>query len=158
MCLLGVLFDILGAFQTPCPLTPARTVGSDVWMRPLVAQHAGLRSAFPALLHGHSGEGRSLLRLKHTQVCWAAKANATRDRWSFSFPGPLSSVIVANSAAGLALPLGGSSMFRGLFLGVCLSGACVPSHAHHAEQRMPDFDSCSSSCTRCDNECLIRQM
>ena len=77
-------------------------MGCDIWVRPLgpIAPQGAGRMHFPnvaeALHYLRSEEGGSL-RIQHTQVTWATKANATRDGYTFTFDEP-SSLVVASPA------------------------------------------------------------
>ena len=51
-----------------------------------------------ALRYLHSEAGGSLQHLKHTQVARAAKNDATRDGYSFTFKGPVSTVVARPAA------------------------------------------------------------
>ena len=78
-------------------------MGFDVWMRPLgpVAAEGAAWMHFhivaEALGYLHSEAGASLRHLKHTQVARAAKSDATRDGYSFTFK-ELASMVVARPA------------------------------------------------------------
>ena len=75
-------------------------MGSDIWVRPLgpVAPQGVAWMHFAnvaeALRDQRSADGGSL-RIQHTQVARAAKANATRDGYAFTFEEP-SSLVVAS--------------------------------------------------------------
>ena len=74
-------------------------MGYDIWMRPLgpfLAEGAAwmhVHSVAEALRYLHSEAGGSLRHLKHTQVACAAKNDATRDGYSFTFKEPVSMVV-----------------------------------------------------------------
>ena len=74
-------------------------MGSDVWMRPLgpvAAEGAAwmhFHNVAEVLHYLHSEAGGSLRPLKHTQVVRAAKNDATRDGYSFTFKEPAPMVV-----------------------------------------------------------------
>ena len=83
-------------------------MGSDIWVRSLgpIAPQGVTWMCFPngahALRYSRSEDGGSL-RIQHTQVTRAAKANATRDGYAFTFD-ESSSFVVASSARSQAHP------------------------------------------------------
>ena len=75
-------------------------MGSDIWVRPLgpIAPQGVAWMHFASIaeaLRYLRSEDRGSLRILHTQVARAAKANATRDGYAFTFDEPSSYVVAS---------------------------------------------------------------
>ena len=126
-------------------------MGSDIWVRPLgpVAPQGVAWMHFPnvaeALRYLRSEEGGSL-RIQHTQVTRAAKANATRDGYAFTFDEP-SSLVVASPArsqctATALAPNLSTFGFTGVRCACCGANICSTKHSQCAGGDYGTFQYC----------------
>ena len=147
---------------------------SDIWVRPLgpIAPQGVAWMHFPnvaeALRYLRSEEGGSL-RIQHTQVTRAAKANAIRDGYAFTFDEP-SSVVVASpvrSQRTAATPAPNLSTFGLTAVQcACCANICCTKHTCSRCHRVVD-EACmqlverlvqcfSCTCRACGNELASR--
>ena len=112
-------------------------MGSDIWVRPLgpIAPQGVAWMHFPnvaeALYYLCSEEGGPL-RIQHTQVTWAAKANATQHGYAFTFDEPSSLVVAspARSQRTAAAPAPNLSTFGFTAVGCACCGANICGTKH----------------------------
>ena len=169
---MGVLPSPALSLQPPPPLLLiSLDMGFDIWVRPLgpIAPQGNAWMHFPNVagaLRYLRSEEKGSLRIQHTQVMRAAKANATRDGYAFTFDEP-SSLVVASPArlqrtAAAPAPNLSSFGFTAVRCARCGANICGTKHTCSRCHRFVD-EACmqfvervaqcfSCTCRACGNE------